>query len=315
MHGGVLSPKLGQIKVISKTGLYLQTTERWPIGEVVSLTLKKEDAWAFDSEFQVEVQARVASHGEDGVGLGFVLPRGLQSGLWEHVVENADAAKETQDDRFVFRMVRAILFLCRICASDAEEPIKVLTEELNEERTRRMLELVLTAEKMRASEPDADGMHADPYIVAGILKESSWERDDLKLQLWAGLLSTLCTKDGKDKSSTEFVELFVKLTTNQVRILIEGCRRASKQPSGHNGGVATPTVISSQEMIRVSRLHDLGRCAMELTYLHNYGLIEGNLEFSTFLPTMSFDIIPTPLGMRLYKACRGHMLAHAGVSS
>jgi hypothetical protein len=99
MHGSMSSPKLGRIKIISRTGLYLQTTERWPIGEVVSLTLQKDGIPAAGSEMQIDVQARVASYGEDGVGLGFILPAGMNARLWEHVVDTADTPDETEDTR------------------------------------------------------------------------------------------------------------------------------------------------------------------------------------------------------------------------
>lgn len=73
--------------------------------------MQKEGSQESLSEFQIDVEARVASHGEDGVGLGFLLPKGLDANLWETLIIHADSQPETEDISFIFRLVRAILFL------------------------------------------------------------------------------------------------------------------------------------------------------------------------------------------------------------
>lgn len=308
MHGSVSSPKLSRIKTISATGLYLQTTERWPIDEVVSLTLQKEGPTANSSEFQIDVQARVASYGDDGVGLGFVLPEGLNLGLWAHLINSADAATETEDIQFIFRMVRAILFLYRLCPAKAKEPIYVLIGELDEFRTRSMLEIALTAEKMLTGEADAERMHAHPQVVASVLRDGSWEHDELTQQLWAGLLVSSCSEEGTDESNRELIELLVQLTASQAHILVEACRRAKEQMTLADEIPRSQIIITPEEMIHTTGMYDLYRSATDVAYLHHYGLIENNFDFSTYLPKKSFDITPSRLGMKLFKACRGHVL-------
>ena len=314
MHGSMSCPKLGHIKVISRNGLYLETSERWPVGEVISLTLQKESATAEDSELQIDVQARVASHGEDGVGLGFILPQGLNAGLWEHLVETADSAEESEDIQFIFRTVRAILFLYRLCPSTASEPIQLITGELDEFRTRSMLAITFAAERMLSVERDAEKMHADPHLVASILKDGSWEHDDLTQKLWAGLLVSSCSSAGSDDSNQRFAELLVQVTTNQAHILVEACRRALELAGGDESRLA-PLVITTEEMIRITGVYDLYRSATDVAYLHSYGLIENGFDFSTHSPKTGFDITPTPLGMQLFKVCRGQLLAQVSVLS
>ena len=314
MHGSLSSPKLGRVKIISRTGLYLQTAERWPIGEVVSLTLQKDTAAAADSAMQIDVQARVASYGEDGVGLGFILPAGLDAGLWEQVVDIADTPDETADTQIIFKMVRAMLFVYRLCPSTATEPMHIITGELDESRTRNMLTIALTAEKMLADEPEADKLHAHPHMVASILKNGSWEQDDLTQQLWAGLLVSSCNEDGSDDSNQEFAELMVQVTTNQAHILVEGCRRAIEQLAGKQAR-PKPVIFSPEEMISINGIYDFYRNATDVAYLYGYGLVANNFDFSTHGVKTNFDITPTELGMQLFKVCRGHLLAAAPVLS
>jgi PilZ domain len=310
MHGSTSSPVLGHIKVISSTGLYLQTKERWPIGEIVSITLQKEGPAAHDSEFQVEIQARVASHGEDGVGLGFVLPSSLNANLWEHLIDHADSPIEEEETQFIFRTVRAILFLYRLCPSSADRPIYALTGELDEFRTKNMLEIALMAEKMLAADSDTDKMRAHPHIVGGVLRDGSWQDDDLMQRLWAGLLVSSCDEEGTDESNMDLVELLVQVTTSQARILVEGCRRADEQQAGENGRAPAEVIITKEEMIRITDMYDLYRNATDIAYLHGYGLIANNFDFSSHGTKTDFDIAPTQLGMRLYKTCRGQQIDH-----
>jgi len=314
-HGSISSPKLGHIKTISSTGFYLQTAERWAVGEVVSLTVQKEGSPAHNSEFQINVQARVASYGEDGVGMGFVLPKGLNASLWEHLIDSADRPTECDETQFVFRMVRAILFLYRLCPSEEMETIYVLTGELNEFRTRNMMAIVLNTEKMLASEPNFEKMRADPQIVESILKEGSWGNDDLTSRLWAGLLASSCSLERTDQSNKGFVELLAQMTPNQARILVEGCIRAPKLSWVQRGGVPVTVLLTPEEMIRITGTYDLNRSASDMAYLHVHGLIEKNFDFSSYAPKESFDLTPTSLGVQLFKACRGHLLAQSGVLS
>ena len=308
MHGSVSAPKLGRIRVISRTGLFLQTSERWAIGEIVPLTLQKEGAAAAGSEFHIDISARVASYGDDGVGLGFVLPKGLNPALWEQVIEAADSPNETEDIQFIFRMVRAILFTYRVCPAKSDEPVYQITGEMDEFRTANMLAIASLAEKMLASRPHAESLRAHPHVVASILKNGSWEKDDVAQRMWAGLLVSSCDQGGDDQSNLDLVELLVQVTTNQVHILFEGCRRAVATGLSSDGGAASPVILSNDQMIRITGMYDVYRNATDVAYLHNFGLIHRNFDFSTHASATDFDVTPTPLGMRLYTSCLGFLI-------
>lgn len=315
MYGSISSPSLGHVSVISTTGLFLLTTERWPIGEVVSLTLQKENLSAGDPEMQIDVQARVASHGEDGVGLAFILPQELDPSLWEHVIENTDALTVTEKTQSIFRMVRAVLFLYRLCGSRAKEPISVLTGELDELRTKSMLAIALMAEAVLVADPDADKMHAHPQTVATILEEGSWENDSLKQRLWAGLLVSSCNLEGTTELKKDLIELITQLTPNQVHIFVEACRRASDQTPGPDGKLAEPVIVSPEDMVRATGTHDLYRSAADVAYLHSYSLVENSFDSATYAPKNSFEVTPTPFGMQVYDACKGHLIEKISISS
>lgn len=299
------TPCRGRIKQISKTGLYLVTSERWPVGEVIALALEREESPQTPTELQVHVQARVASYGEDGVGLGFVLPDQMHPDLWEFLVTNADAEVQTEHIVLLFRMVRTILFLCRLCPSGTEGAIGLLGKELDGARTSNALNIALEAEKQIDASLRAGSVHCHPKLLTDILREGSWSNDQLLRELWTGLLVSSCTPEGTDRSNSEFVELLVQVTPTQARILAAGCTKARRAGAGTD---SNRIIVTPEQMIQISGNYDLYRSATDVSYLYNFGLIDKVFDFTTYLPKDSFDITPSKLGLELFTRCLGNLL-------
>lgn len=178
-----------------------------------------------------------------------------------------------------------------------------------------MVAIALTAEIVLVADHDADKMHAHPQTVASILREGSWENDGLKLRLWAGLLVTSCNFDGSAESKKDLIELLNQLTPNQVHIFVEACRRASVQSPGPDGKLAEPIIISPEDMVRATGVHDLYRSAADVAFLHSYGLVENSFDSATYAPKNSFDVTPTPFGMQMFDAWKGRLIEGAGILS
>ena len=309
-QGDNRAPMAASIRNISSTGLYLLTEERWPLGELISLTLQGQGAPENCSEFQIPVQARVSRHGEDGIGLSFVLPPGLDARLWGVLVRNAVILTDPKSALLTFRILRAVLFLNRLCQDAADESILLLGGELDESRTECALDIALRAEKLLASNPDAGRMRALPQIVASILKNGSWANDDVTKQLWAGLLAASCSIEGTDESASAFVDLLIHITPAQSRIFVTTCSKAMEFISGHEGLPLARIILAPEEMFRLTDMNDVSRIAMDMAYLFNAGLIEKNFDFTSYLPAESFDITPSRLGLDLYKYCKGDCARH-----
>lgn len=298
----------GRIKQISTTGFYLLTANRWPIGELLDLMLEREDLQQKAVPLQINVQARVSSYGEDGIGLAFVLPSGMDSSLWEFLIENADAEVQTEQIGLLFRMVRTILFLCRLCPSGAEEATGLLGKRLDGPRTSNALDIALEAEERIKASSGPGGTRCHPQMLIEILREASWASDEVMRQLWAGLLVTSCTPEGTDESNRNFVELMVQLTPAQGRILAAGCTRAMELADGAEDASSKQIVITPEQMIQISGMHDLYRSGTDVSYLYNFGLLDRVFDFTTYLPKDSFNITPSKLGLELFRRCQGNLL-------
>jgi hypothetical protein len=299
--------KPATIRDISSSGLRLLTEERWPLGELIPLTVEVEGLLKDPSEAQITVQARVVRHAEDGIGLSFVLPPNLDPNLWDVLLRNAVVLTDPKDIAHTLRMLRTILFLCRLCQDGAHEPILLLGGELDQPRTEKAMEIAHGAEKLLDSEPDADKMRAHPHLVASILENGSWA-DDLTKQLWAGLLATSCSVEGTDQSNSSFVDLLVNVTHTQSRIFVAACTKALDLMSEIEYSPSTRIIFTPDQMIRLTGIYDVARIATDMAYLFNSGIIEKSFDFTSYLPMDTFDITPAHLGMELYERCKGHCI-------
>jgi hypothetical protein len=293
------------IKDISATGIYLFTEKRLPTGELITLILQEGDKPEHSAELQFSVHARVARQGEDGVGLSFVLPPGLDTDLWGVLVRNIVALTDRDQIAHMFRSLRTFLFVCRLCQSEAQEAIVLLGGVLDSDRTEILINIALGTENLLASEPDADRMRAHPKLVANILREGSWASDDLTRQLWTGLLVSSCSADAPDDSNQVLVNLLIHVTPVQARILSHACERAIGSAPGAGNFPSGSIVLNAEEMIEITGVHDLTRNATDVAYLFNLGLIQKVFNFTSYLPAESFDITPSSLGLELYKHCHG----------
>jgi PilZ domain len=293
-----------RIKNISATGIYLITEKRLRTGELITLTLEEEGEAENSPELQISVHARVARQGEDGIGLSFVLPPGLDTNLWGVLVRNIVVLTDQAQIAQTFRTLRTILFLCRICQSGAEEAILLLGGQLDSDHIDTVVKIALAAENQLASEPDSNRMRAHPKLVASILREGSWSLDEVVMQLWTGLLVSSCTVDPPDDSNQLLVNLLIHMTPNQAKIFTHGCERAlASEPGGENSPSAS-IVINTEEMVALTGQYNLTRNAGDVAYLFYLGMIPKIFD-ATYLDIEGFDITPTRLALELFKHCHG----------
>ncbi len=319
-RGNDPAAKPATIHDLSASGLYLLTEERWPLGELVPLTVHVEGTHLIGTvpsgpEPELGVQARVIRHGPDGVGFSFVLPEGLDQNLWEVLMRNAVALTDAKTVWFTLKMLRTVLFLCRLCHAEAHDAIVLLGGELDEQRTETAFEIVFGTEELLAKEPGGDTLRADPKLVTSLVKFGSWAIDDLTKQLWMGLFATSCTAEGTDDSNQAFVDLLVNVTPTQSLIFVAACNKAMETMRENEDLPSTRVIFTPQEMMQLTGRTDISRIATDIAYLFNAELVEKNFDFTSYLPAEDFDITPAQLGLELYKRCKGHLAkAHTPVA-
>jgi hypothetical protein len=106
-------------------------------------------------------------------------------------------------------------FLGRICLPAAEEFGLLLRDKVSAWRAKNAAAITTTAEELLEASGGIIDKQAHPRIVGKVLEHGSWEDDETVQTMWAGLLASSCSSDGKDQSNLVFINLLEQMTSAQ----------------------------------------------------------------------------------------------------
>lgn len=200
----------------------------------------------------------------------------------------------------------AAAFLSRICLPAAEEFGLLLRDKVSHWRAENLVKMTEKAERKLKATPGFENKHAHPRLLSLTLEHSSWIDADEIQEMWAGLLASSCTNDGRDESNLIFINLLSQLTTVQVRIINHACLNAEKEVSSAGGIIANSLTLTLKELQRVSGVEDFHRLHGELNHLRALALIHPLIGGFTGDSTDA-DITPTQLALHLFVRCQGFL--------
>jgi hypothetical protein len=291
------------VRNISATGVYILTEERWPMGAVISLTLQREGFLELNPERRIETRAKVTRHGEDGVGLKFVMDD-PESDQWESLRQTLVEQVKPKDMWSLVRVTETLMFLSRICPGEAEVVGQLICGRLSNHKLENAVVITLKAQSLLS--PIRDKLRADPGLVVRILEDGSCTDEDWLKNFWGGLLATACAVDGKEESSPVFVDLFSKLTTFPVRLLTVVCTRATKVVAESGVLSGKPLHCKIEELTQTTGSRGV-QIERDLDRLCELGLIEKkDSKTLTLLNSNEVHVTPTGLGLELFARCNGH---------
>ena len=200
----------------------------------------------------------------------------------------------------------ATAFLGRICLPAAEELGLLFRDRVNYWRAIQASKIAEKAERKLKSQPENEHVHAHPRLVGMAIEYGSWVDADEVQEMWAGLLASSCTKDGKDESNLMFMNLLAQLTTSQARMLSYGCEKSPKR-LGSSGLIINPpgVYVTMAELVSIAGIDDVNRLDRELDHLRTLGLLSIGI-FNNPQGPMIGDLAPTSLGLQMYVRCQGY---------
>lgn len=197
----------------------------------------------------------------------------------------------------------AAAFLSRICLPAAEEFGLLLRDKVSHWRTANLIKISQKAEKKLKATPDSEERHAHPRLVHLTLENGSWADSNEFQEMWAGLLASSCTKDGRDESNLIFINLLSQLTSIQVRVLNYSCEKSEKSIT-IGGWLHTKELhIPLEELQTVTGIEDFHRLDRELDHLRSLELITSGFDPDSTIA----EIAPTTLALHLYVRCQGSL--------
>lgn len=293
-----------KIKDISSTGAYLLTNHRWLVGTTLVLTLQSRSRRHRDSLPQVHLTAKVVRLGQDGLGVSF-LHENVDAAHWLFCVSKAASLAPEGGAVRVFQMAKALSFLLLRSPSAEAQLLKLLGDELSDDRIERALEIVLRAEGLAACRNS--GLKSDilPSLLMQILMDGSESNEEPMQQCWAALLAASSLDGSNDDEKLSFAALLSKLESVHVLTLAAAGQKATQ------AGFQPETIISHilyckmDEIKRITRTKNVAVIECALNRLYEFGLLELTIRPFGCASLDDANVTPTKLGLAFYQACFG----------
>ncbi len=197
-------------------------------------------------------------------------------------------------------------FLGRICLPAAESLGFLFADQVNHWRAKNAAAIIQNAENKLNKFDQDKKMQAHPRLVMKVLEEGSWNDDDQIQNMWAGLLATSCTIDGRNDENLLFMNILSQLTIGQVAILDHACKNSTITPinTGEWTGLLTSNtlVLSMTELRDISGIDDIHRLDRELDHMRSLELIKDGIAIHLSNATISL----TTIALQMYARSQGH---------
>lgn len=204
-------------------------------------------------------------------------------------------------------------FLGRICLPAAEEFGFLLKDKVSGWRKNNAVKIASKAQKLLEEGRGVEGLYGHPRLVMKAIEDGSWADTPELQDMWAGLLASSCTEDGKDEANLIFMNLLNQLTSSQAKVIRHSCENAIVQVTKdgliHASGLMR---IPLSEVKDIAGVYDIQRIDRELDHLRELGLIVAGIlldHYDSKSKEPLVDITPTPLMLHLYIRCQGSIEA------
>jgi len=198
-----------------------------------------------------------------------------------------------------------VKYIDHICEPAAKEIGLMLGDQFSYWRQSRAIALNEKLKlKLANRNVRLEDLHAPPRIVMKIFEEGSTVDDDEIQDMWAGLLASSCTEDGKDDSNLIFISILSQMTTPEARIINYTCQTCIWS----FGGLSHMSInVPDENLQEIARLYDTSLLLRELSHLGSLGLIILTYEQGPKDKIETFHIEPQDAAYHLYARCQGHV--------
>ncbi|AYK14504.1 Abi-alpha family protein [Methanosarcina flavescens] len=203
-------------------------------------------------------------------------------------------------------------FIGKICMPAAEEAGLLLYDEVHAFRGKNLVSIVEKSKGILTFDPDTFKLKASPRVIWKIVENGSWTEDENLQNLWAGLLASSCTNNGKDESNLIYTDLLSRITPSEAYIINYLGKKCSESKGLLNGCFHT-LINFNDELFKeclyfenLDKLKCLDHLGRELNHLESLGLIE-NVEIVHNHQFVGMST--TGLLLDLYVRCSGSLLS------
>jgi hypothetical protein len=196
----------------------------------------------------------------------------------------------------------ASAFLSRICLPAAEEFGLLLKDKVSSWRATNAVNITNKAQSILEEQAQEAVVSAHPRIVYSTIENGSWAEDDFMQSLWAGLLASSCTPDGKDESNIILIGMLSQLTSSQAKVIAHICETATIYQSENGFITCDKLVMKVDDVIEITGITDIHQLDRELDHLRSLELIDGGFSIDQ---NNVAQLTPHSLCLQLYARAKG----------
>jgi len=175
----------------------------------------------------------------------------------------------------------AAAFLGRICLPVAEEFGLLLKDKVHNWRSQNIVSIANKTERFLVEHGGVEGKQVHPRLLSHVLENGSWVDNDDVQRMWAGLLASSCTQDGRDESNLMFVSILTQISTAEARLLAHVCHVAPKKLSLDGLIYAASVQLTPTQLMEIWQDQDIHRIDRELDHLRELGVTSGGFSANT----------------------------------
>ena len=151
-------------------------------------------------------------------------------------------------------------FLKRLFYPAAEQLGLYFEDRVKELRYSYALSIVEKGKKKLEARVGDTEVHAHPRMIYDIISKGSWVDDPELQEMWAGLLASSCTEDGKDQSNLVYANILGQMTAAQSRILDYVCWNAKIGYHSPSKAIeARPLTVPTTKIVEVVQITDINQ--------------------------------------------------------
>jgi hypothetical protein len=200
-----------------------------------------------------------------------------------------------------------------LCQPAAAEVGLLLRDKLRIFRANNFAAIGQKAQALLSVNPDGLQLKAPPRLLAEVMDSGSWCEDEKMQDMWAGLLASSCTANGKDDTNILFVDTLKRLTSGEARLIESVCANRRKGLDWYGEVQSYTVALPYAEAQEILGCTDRSEVKAHIGHLRALGLIEGaGMVFSEIEIKKSDSAVekrpnltPERFGLHFYVRCQG----------
>ena len=198
-------------------------------------------------------------------------------------------------------------FLYALCRPAAEEVGLLLRDRVRDWRATNLSRIANKAHGLISITEDGAQLRAPPRIVHELMEHGSWCEDEQLQQMWAGLLATSCSPDGKDESNLLFMDILKRLSSVEAKFIEHVCKKVKLRLDRKGYLAAPPLDISIEEILSVTGWSDKTLARAHLNHLTSLGLLADQPDINFGKQPLFPWVQAQSLALHFYVRCTGSL--------